>query len=88
MALVNPVRCQQGSGRRILTRCSAELVASPEGDIFVDRTKVDVSGADEDADSFNLLYRHAPTFAVGHGCGATWNEARWAGIRRADDVRA
>lgn len=60
------------------------VVTSPEGDIFVDRTKVDVSGADEDADSFNLLYRHAPTFAVGHGCGATWTEATGG---RASDVR-
>ncbi len=31
-------------------------------------------GADEDEVAINqLLYRHAPTFAVGHGCAADWH---------------
>ena len=29
---------------------------------------------DEEARSLDLLYRNAPTFGVGHGCAATWNE--------------
>ena len=84
VALVNTREVPAGWQKDPYSLFQAEfVVTSPEGDIFVDRTKVDVSGADEDADSFNLLYRHAP-FAVGHGCGTTWTEATGG---RASDVR-
>lgn len=29
---------------------------------------------DEEARSLDLLYRNAPTFGIGHGCAATWDE--------------
>ncbi len=34
---------------------------------------------DSEARSLDLLYRKAPTFGVGHGCAATWDE-RWGNL--------
>jgi hypothetical protein len=42
--------------------------------------------ADDDARSFELLYRKAQTFAIGHGCAADW-DARW-GAETSATVRA
>ncbi|MER7574518.1 helicase-related protein [Streptomyces sp. NPDC126514] len=39
---------------------------------FVERTP-DVSPDDTELAASRLLYRHAPTFAVGHGCSAHWD---------------
>ena len=48
-------------------------VTSPEGTAALVERPVPV-GADEDEIRVNkLLYRHAPTFAVGHGCAADWD---------------
>jgi hypothetical protein len=48
-------------------------VTSPEGDVFVDRFADSTFGVDDDdLRSYRLLYRHAKTFAVGHGCAARW----------------
>ncbi|WP_312874595.1 helicase-related protein [Actinomadura litoris] len=48
-------------------------VAGPEGANALVERPVPV-GADEDEIRVNkLLYRHAPTFAVGHGCAADWD---------------
>ncbi|MGW7298717.1 helicase-related protein [Streptomyces sp. NPDC054829] len=41
---------------------------------FVDRSP-DVSAVDPELAASRLLHRHAPTFAVGHGCSAHWE---WA----------
>jgi len=41
---------------------------------------------DSEARSLDLLYREAPTFAIGHGCAATWDE-KW-GVKRSSCVRA
>lgn len=47
-------------------------VAGPEGTAALVERPVPV-GADEEEIRVNkLLYRHAPTFAVGHGCAADW----------------
>lgn len=35
---------------------------------------------DSEARSLDLLYRNAPTFGVGHGCAATWDEG-WGELR-------
>ncbi|MEV0401938.1 helicase-related protein [Actinoallomurus sp. NPDC050550] len=49
------------------------MVADPEGSAALVERRVPV-GADEDEIAINrLLYRHAPTFAVGHGCAADWH---------------
>ncbi|MFD0851217.1 helicase-related protein [Actinomadura adrarensis] len=48
-------------------------ISSPEGTAGLVERPVPV-GADEDEIRINkLLYRHAPTFAVGHGCAADWD---------------
>lgn len=48
-------------------------VAGPEGTAALVERPVPV-GADEEEIRVNkLLYRHAPTFAVGHGCAADWD---------------
>ncbi|MDI2130869.1 DNA helicase [Yinghuangia seranimata] len=39
---------------------------------FVER-RAQSSGADDEVLVTRLLYRHAPTFAVGHGCAAVWD---------------
>ncbi|GLZ08896.1 DNA helicase [Actinomadura sp. NBRC 104412] len=48
-------------------------ITSPQGTATLIERPVPV-GADEDEVRVNkLLYRHAPTFAVGHGCAADWD---------------
>ncbi len=39
---------------------------------FVPRPVEGVSSVDADVRAYRLLYRHAPAFAVGHGCSAEW----------------
>ncbi|MFC6076290.1 helicase-related protein [Microbispora bryophytorum] len=40
---------------------------------FVERPSVGLAtDADEELNSYRLLYRHAPTFATGHGCAVEW----------------
>lgn len=52
-----------------------EMVLEAGGSaVFVDRSKAAGSRVDDDAGSYALLYRHSPSFAVGHGCGASWDE--------------
>lgn len=53
-------------------------VGAPEADRppFVERpSRIPEDGADEESLSYRLLYRHAASFAVGHGCSATWEAA-------------
>lgn len=42
---------------------------------FVDRPPEGVLSADEDLQSYRLLYRHAHNFATGHGCSVQWDTA-------------
>ncbi|MFE1012393.1 helicase-related protein [Streptomyces sp. NPDC058794] len=42
------------------------------GSAFVERPAT-VSAVDPELATSRLLYRHAPTFAVGHGCAADWD---------------
>ncbi|AZP18113.1 DNA helicase [Streptomyces aquilus] len=46
--------------------------ASNGASAFVERTP-HVSSEDTELAASRLLYRHAPTFAVGHGCSAHWD---------------
>ena len=41
---------------------------------YPDRKTNSVLATDQEARSLDLLYRKAPTFAIGHGCAATWSE--------------
>jgi len=40
--------------------------------VFVQRPTQQALSSDKDLASYRLLYRHAQSFAVGHGCSATW----------------
>lgn len=39
---------------------------------FVERTAVGTADSDEELNSYRLLYRHAGSFATGHGCAVEW----------------
>jgi hypothetical protein len=49
--------------------------ADESAPIFIERDRPEISIDDSDLNSYRLLYRNARSFAVGHGCGATWIEA-------------
>jgi hypothetical protein len=72
LALIN--RLRGGKVRDLDARFQCGVtVTSPEGEVFVERVTQKALGVDdEDLRSYSLLYRHAKTFAVGHGCAARW----------------
>ena len=49
-----------------------EVVAPDGGAPFVERPGNGRTSDDEDLRSYRLLYRHARSFAVGHGCSVSW----------------
>ncbi len=53
-------------------KLSVEGTSSNGSGVFVDRSRVGASVGDDELASFRLLYRHARSFAVGHGCSASW----------------
>ncbi|MFI1724027.1 helicase-related protein [Streptomyces sp. NPDC020489] len=55
-----------------LFQCGLTIRAANGSTAFVDRPAPAASHDDEVATS-RLLHRHAPTFAVGHGCAAEWD---------------
>ncbi|MBD0841868.1 helicase-related protein [Streptomyces sp. TRM68416] len=55
-----------------LFQCGLTVRAANGSTAFVDRPAPAASHDDEVATS-RLLHRHAPTFAVGHGCAAEWD---------------
>lgn len=67
-----------------LFQCSLEIGAGGEP-VFLARPSTAAPGVDDqDLRSYELLYRHAKTFAVGHGCSASWqgdDPDRKTGIR-------
>ncbi|MFG2968547.1 helicase-related protein [Streptomyces sp. NPDC048288] len=55
-----------------LFQCGLTVRAADGSDAFVERPAPDATHDPEVATS-RLLHRHAPTFAVGHGCAAEWD---------------
>lgn len=55
-----------------LFQCRLAVRAANGTDAFVERPAPDIPHDPEVATS-RLLHRHAPTFAVGHGCAAEWD---------------
>ncbi|GAA2762756.1 helicase-related protein [Streptomyces paradoxus] len=55
-----------------LFQCGLVVRASDGSSAFVERPAPDLAHDPEVATS-RLLHRHAPTFAVGHGCAAEWD---------------
>lgn len=49
------------------------VIRSEGGPGLVERPLPGGSDSDEDVAAARLLYRHAPTFATGHGCAAEWD---------------
>ncbi|MFE3030167.1 helicase-related protein [Streptomyces canus] len=59
-----------------LFQCGLTVRATDGSDAFVERPAPDAAHDPEVATS-RLLHRHAPTFAVGHGCAAEWDWNPW-----------
>ncbi|MFF4135250.1 helicase-related protein [Streptomyces mirabilis] len=59
-----------------LFQCGLSVRAADGSDAFVERPAPDAAHDPEVATS-RLLHRHAPTFAVGHGCAAEWDWNPW-----------
>lgn len=58
-----------------LFQCSLRVTAGGE-EVFLARPTAAAPGVDDqDLRSYELLYRHAKSFAVGHGCSAVWDGA-------------
>ncbi|WP_327395580.1 helicase-related protein [Streptomyces phaeochromogenes] len=55
-----------------LFQCGLTVRAADGSTAFVERA-ASASSHDDDVASSRLLHRHAPTFAVGHGCAAEWD---------------
>jgi hypothetical protein len=83
VALLNTLTPPAGEWRRD-AHCyfQVEFDLEAQGSaVFVDRSRRDGLGVDSDAESYSLLYRHSPTFATGHGCGASWTVDNRDGMR-------
>lgn len=55
-------------------QCGFAVVDADGAACFLEYPEREALGDDKEADSLRLLYRHRKTFAVGHGCSATWND--------------
>lgn len=51
-----------------------EVAGPDDAPVFSARRRAPGELANEELASYRLLYRHAATFAVGHGCSATWDD--------------
>ncbi|SEG94127.1 Helicase conserved C-terminal domain-containing protein [Thermomonospora echinospora] len=74
VALLNKFKVAQGADRDSVAFFQPRLIATgPAGTApFVERPAPGTPDGDEELDSYRLLYRHAPTFATGHGCAVEW----------------
>ncbi|QNP72481.1 DNA helicase [Streptomyces roseirectus] len=55
-----------------LFQCGLTVRAANGASVFVERP-APAGSSDDDVTTSRLLHRHAPTFAVGHGCAAEWD---------------
>ncbi|WP_455353538.1 helicase-related protein [Streptomyces sp. SYSU K217416] len=51
------------------------MTATPAHSWLVPYPEITEAGAHPDDASFRLIYRHAQTYAVGHGCSADWDDS-------------
>lgn len=81
LALLNLSVAQDNSSDRDETaffqpRITVRPVA--ESSPFVERPPLGSADTDEEAGAYRLLYRHAPSFATGHGCAVEWEPSKVA----------
>jgi hypothetical protein len=75
LALINTFRLPAGTPKDANCFFQPRIhVEAGETPAFVERKDV-FTVADEELAAYRLLYRHAKTFAVGHGCSASWATA-------------
>ncbi|GII52787.1 DNA helicase [Planotetraspora thailandica] len=74
VALINTRKISFGADRDAASFFQPRITvsSSTERSPFVERTAPGASDSDEELSSYRLLYRHAPTFAAGHGCAVEW----------------
>ncbi|MGU3292513.1 helicase-related protein [Williamsia sp. M5A3_1d] len=73
VALNNTNVSIKGDMRDAIAWFQAGIEARTQHTDIVDRTSPRNLGHDADLDSAALMYRHAYTFAIGHGCAADWD---------------
>ena len=71
ITLINTSPTKDALNERCFFQCSFE-VEGAEGARFEPYPERSSNEGDEDSASLALLYRHRPTYAVGHGCAAEW----------------
>ncbi|MFA1546488.1 helicase-related protein [Actinomadura chokoriensis] len=78
VSLVNRLQAAPGADRDSVAFFQPRLtVTGPAGTApFVERPAPGAPESDKEIESYRLLYRHAPTYAVGHGCSAEWDAVR------------
>ncbi|MEU6724734.1 helicase-related protein [Nonomuraea wenchangensis] len=74
MATIAMVNRSAPGSRGLEPTClfQAEVTATPENSWLMPYPETAEVGAHPDDASFRLIYRHARTYAVGHGCSADW----------------
>ncbi|MBY4382619.1 helicase [Rhodococcus fascians] len=73
VALNNTHVAIQGDMRDSISWFQVGIEARTQNADIVDRSSPGNIGHDADLDSAALMYRHAHTFAIGHGCAADWD---------------
>ncbi|MFD4252518.1 helicase-related protein [Amycolatopsis thermoflava] len=76
-ALLNVKKAGRGADRDSLAFYQPRLIATGPSRTtpFVERPVAGSPDGDEELESYRLLYRHSPTYAVGHGCAVQWDAA-------------
>lgn len=84
VALNNTHVSVKGDLRDEISWFQVAIEVSTENHEFVDRAAPKNLGSDPDLATAALMYRHAHTFAIGHGCAATWDldEVNNCAVRR------
>jgi hypothetical protein len=79
LALVNRNKAKYGE-RDAASFFQPEIsVTAPDGaPVFLEREAADAWSGDSDVQSNRLIYRHAKSFAVGHGTSTSWEPTRGA----------
>lgn len=77
VALINKHRVPPGADRdpyAFFQPCIT-VRGSTETPVFVERAAPGTPDGDDELNSYRLLYRHAPTYATGHGCAVDWERS-------------